>query len=179
MSVLTYLELSDQRLAGRLQSWRPPRWLRLWMRAASRLGDGYLWFGAPVLLAAETSRAFAYVAAAALAAAVANTVVVLLKRRFRRQRPSAHEPNPLFAMARPELLDFDNFSFPSGHSLNAFAVCSVLALAFPLLAPGFALLAFSVGASRVMLRLHFLSDVLAGALIGVLIGVSSVLLVVG
>jgi undecaprenyl-diphosphatase len=179
MSVLAYVELSDQRLAGRLQSWRPPRWLRVWMLTASRLGDGWLWLGAPLLLALETSRGPSFIGAAALAAAVANTLVVVLKRRFRRRRPAAHSPNPFFALARPELLDFDHFSFPSGHSLNAFAVCSILALAFPPLALAYALLAASVGASRVVLRLHFLSDVLAGALIGVLIGVSSVLLVVG
>src|SRR5262249_5080234 len=96
MSVLALLELSDQRVAFRLESFRPPRWLRAWIRIASRLGDGWLWLIAPLVLALEASHGAAYVGAAALAAAIANTAVVVLKRRFRRRRPSAHVANPFF-----------------------------------------------------------------------------------
>jgi len=56
--------------------------------------------------------------------------------------------------------------------LNAFAIGSVLALAFPLLAAPVLIVAASVAASRVVLGLHFLSDVLAGSLLGALIGAS-------
>ncbi|MCG6928590.1 MAG: phosphatase PAP2 family protein [Acidobacteria bacterium] len=66
----------------------------------------------------------------------------------------------------------DRFSFPSGHALNAFAIGSVIALAFPLLAVPVLLLAVSVAASRVVLGLHWLSDVLVGSLADGLIGLS-------
>jgi undecaprenyl-diphosphatase len=46
----------------------------------------------------------------------------------------------------------------------------VLALFFPFLAPALALLAVAIGASRVVLGLHFPSDVWAGAALGTLIG---------
>ena len=52
-------------------------------------------------------------------------------------------------------------------------VASVVALAFPVLAVPLLLVAASVAASRVVLGLHFLSDVLAGSAIGALIGVSA------
>jgi undecaprenyl-diphosphatase len=64
----------------------------------------------------------------------------------------------------------DRFSFPSGHALNAFAIGSVIALAFPNIAVPVLAVAASVGASRVVLGLHWLSDVLAGAVGGALIG---------
>ncbi len=64
----------------------------------------------------------------------------------------------------------DRYSFPSGHSLNAFALGTVLALAFPLTAVPVFLVAASVAASRVVLGLHFLSDVFAGSALGALIG---------
>jgi membrane-associated phospholipid phosphatase len=66
----------------------------------------------------------------------------------------------------------DRFSFPSGHALNAFAMGSVIALAFPLLAVPVLIVAGSVAASRVVLGLHWLSDVLVGAFVGALIGTS-------
>ena len=64
----------------------------------------------------------------------------------------------------------DRFSFPSGHTINAFAICGVLACEWPGLAPALGLLAGGIGASRVILGLHYVSDVAAGALLGLLIG---------
>ena len=53
------------------------------------------------------------------------------------------------------------------------SIGSVLALAYPLLAAPVLGVALSVAASRVVLGLHFLSDVLAGSLLGVIIGASA------
>jgi undecaprenyl-diphosphatase len=164
-ALLTYVTESDFRLSGRVCAWCPPRWCRFWMAGATRLGDGWLWLLVAILLPA-TGR-FDLLAAAAVAAALANASVVLLKRRFRRPRPRPHE---LFGIAAPAHFAFDRFSFPSGHSLNAFALCGVLSPAFPPLAPLFAFVAGSVAASRVVLGLHYLSDVLVGTLVGVLLG---------
>ena len=60
-------------------------------------------------------------------------------------------------------------SFPSGHSTDAFALAAALSLAFPrwyVLIPSF-LWALAIGFSRINLGVHYPSDVLAGALIGV------------
>jgi undecaprenyl-diphosphatase len=164
-ALLTYVAESDFRWSGRVCAWRPPRLLRLWMAGSTRLGDGWLWALAAVLLAAAGQ--VELLSAAALAAALANVSGVLLKRRFRRPRP---RPYPGLGAAAPHLCAFDRFSFPSGHALNAFALCGVLSPAFPLLAPAFGLVAGSVAASRVVLGRHYLGDVLAGALLGALLG---------
>jgi undecaprenyl-diphosphatase len=60
----------------------------------------------------------------------------------------------------------DRYSFPSGHTLHAVAFAALLAVWYPLLAPLLALFAALVGLSRVALGVHYPSDVLAGALIG-------------
>jgi undecaprenyl-diphosphatase len=164
-ALLAYVAESDCRWSGRFCAWRPPRWCRLWMGGASRLGDGWLWLLAAVPLAAGGR--FELVSAVALAASLANVSVVLLKRRFRRPRPRPHRG---LGAAAPHLCAFDRFSFPSGHALNAFALCGVLAPAFPPWAPAFGLVAGSVAASRVVLGRHYLSDVLAGALLGAALG---------
>jgi len=35
----------DQRLMRRMNRWRAPRWFRIWMIAATRMGDGWIWYG--------------------------------------------------------------------------------------------------------------------------------------
>ncbi len=67
-----------------------------------------------------------------------------------------------------------NTSFPSGHTMSAFALCSILALMldrrYQHWGLAFALLAILVGVSRIFLVQHFLADVLSGATLGLLIG---------
>jgi undecaprenyl-diphosphatase len=172
MGMLGYVAASDFRLSGRLLDWRPPRWFHLWMLWASRLGDGWIWLGAAVGLAAGDTDCHRVLAAAAVAAGLANAVLVLVKGRVHRPRP-CDLAMPRRSGVKPLLfIPADRYSFPSGHSLNAFAIGSVLALAFPLAAPPLFLLAASIGASRVVLGLHFLSDVLAGSALGLMIGVA-------
>jgi undecaprenyl-diphosphatase len=176
-NVLAYLADSDFRLSFRLGGWRPPRWFRLWMLSATRLGDGWLWLVAGLVLLALGGPALRVFAASAAAAALANVVQVLLKRRFRRPRPYVR--NPAFGVAPLGLFADDRFSFPSGHTLNAFAIGMPIALQFPAAAPALLLVAASVGASRVVLGLHFVTDVLAGALLGLAIGAGAFWLVIG
>jgi len=179
MSVLGYVSDSDFRVSDRLLDWTPPRWFRLWMVWASRLGNGWLWLATVPLLVAGGTAGHRVLAAVAVSAGLANVVLVLVKGRVRRPRPGK------VGWSRPRevepLLYFpsDRYSFPSGHSLNAFAIGSVLTLAFPVLSLPLLVVAASVAASRVVLGLHFLSDVLAGSALGILIGTSVFYLLLG
>lgn len=172
MSVLAYVLASDDRLSGRLLAWRPPRWVRVWMLTATRLGDGWLWILTAALLAAGGSRGWRVLSAGAVAAGLANAFLVCVKVRVRRTRPCERAKPRHFDVDPLAWFPSDRFSFPSGHALNAFAIGSVIALAFPFAALPVLAVAGSVAASRVVLGLHWLSDVLAGALVGVLIGAS-------
>jgi undecaprenyl-diphosphatase len=88
-----------------------------------------------------------------------------LKRAFRRKRPCELEPH-----CWADLLPPDQFSFPSGHTITAFAVAVALAEFYPEMLPGLFFCAASVAASRVVLGMHFLSDVVAGAALGATLG---------
>ena len=167
-AVLAYIDNSDRRVSGRLADWNPPHWFRVWMLLATRLGDGWLWALIAVALLALGD--FGALSAAFLACCGANGVMIVLKKKFRRSRPCPSLNNAFFQVLRADLSAFDDFSFPSGHTMNAFAIGTVLSLLHPALLPSMAFVAMNVAASRVFLRMHFVTDVLVGALLGSLIG---------
>jgi undecaprenyl-diphosphatase len=99
--------------------------------------------------------------AALLGNAISHLAVQVLKRAVGRPRPCGPDGRPLALVALP-----DPFSFPSGHAAAAFAVALPIALAWVWAAP-LALGAASVVAwSRVALRVHYASDVIAGVGLG-------------
>ena len=155
--------------------WRAPRWFRLWMIAATRCGDGWLWYaiGAVVLVFGGPER-FAALLAATTAVGTGIALFLKLKRSFGRKRPCALEPHCWATLLPP-----DQFSFPSGHTITAFAVALSLGAFYPVLLTGLLFCAASVAASRILLGMHFLSDVLAGAVIGSALGVISPALLSG
>jgi undecaprenyl-diphosphatase len=164
--VIAWLETRDHRLMRRVNRWTPPRWMRLWMVAATRGGDGWLWYamGLVVLLTGGPER-FHALLAAALAVSVGITLFLKLKKACRRKRPCAIEPHCWTTLLPP-----DQFSFPSGHTITAFSVALSLSVFYPALLIGLLFCALSVALSRILLGMHFLSDVLAGAAIGSVLG---------
>jgi undecaprenyl-diphosphatase len=156
------IEAGDHRIMQRVHHWNAPRWIRLWMICATRGGDGWLWYTLSfVLMLAGGGERFRAVGAAALAATLGVLVFLALKRATGRRRPCHLEPHCWATLLPP-----DQFSFPSGHTITAFAFAVPLANFYPQLGVGLYFCAASIAASRVLLGMHFLSDVLAGALIG-------------
>ncbi len=156
----------DHALMRRVNRWRPPMWIRLWMVCATRGGDGWLWYAmcAVILLFGGEDR-WAAVGSALVAGTAGVALFLWLKRITGRRRPCALEPHCWSTLLPP-----DQFSFPSGHTITAFAFATPLVAYYPDLAWGLGFCAFSIAVSRVLLGMHFLSDVLAGAAIGTLLG---------
>jgi undecaprenyl-diphosphatase len=156
----------DYSLMHLANNWEAPRWIQLYALGSTRGGDGWLWFaiGMAILLFGGAER-FAAVGGASLAGVLSVAAFIWLKRFTGRKRPCYIEPHCWATRLPP-----DQFSFPSGHTMTAFAVCVSLALFYPALALGLSFCAFSVAISRILLGMHFLSDVLAGALIGTGLG---------
>src|SRR5215472_2716264 len=75
------LSAPDRFLMRRLNRWRPPRWFRVWMLAATRAGDGWLWWccGLAVLISGDAGR-YRSIGAAGTAVLAGIGTFKLLKR---------------------------------------------------------------------------------------------------
>jgi undecaprenyl-diphosphatase len=170
--VLNSISRRDHSIMRRVHKWSAPTWIRLWMICATRGGDGWLWYvlGA-FLLVFGGPQGRLVVAESGFAAGIGIVVFLGLKRAAGRRRPCALVPH-----CWSKLLPPDQFSFPSGHTITAFAICTPLVLHYPAAAPGILFCAVSIAMSRIILGMHFLSDVVAGGVLGWMLGMAVVLL---
>ena len=169
-TVWGYIQNRDHRVMRRVNRWKAPRWIRYWMVAATRIGDGWLWYSLGfILLIAGGPNRYAAVSAAGAAALTGVLVFKVLKKISHRQRPCLLEPHCWSRVLPP-----DQFSFPSGHTMTAFSIALVISYFYPGLEGALYFLAASIAVSRVVLGMHFLSDVLAGVVLGVALGCASI-----
>lgn len=132
-------------------------------RWVSRLGDGLLYALIGVLVAlndAELGRLFLTVGV--IAYLMELPVYWGLKNAIRRPRPFHTSKVPSV------ILPSDQFSLPSGHAAAAFVFATVVAQFYPEYGVPAYLLASCIGASRVVLGVHYPTDIVAGAALGVL-----------
>lgn len=100
---------------------------------------------------------------------IERSCYTLFKILFKRNRPPAAIPGFKSAV-EPS----DQFSFPSGHTSAAFLMACSISYFFPFMAWVLYPWACSVGMARVFLGVHFPTDILAGAVLG--ISISSLLI---
>ena len=168
-AVWDQIESNDFRLMRRVHRWRAPKWFRILMIAATRGGDGWLWYALGVILFIYGGEhRFAAILSATAAAGAGIFLFRTLKHASRRKRPCEIEPH-CWALILPP----DKYSFPSGHSITAFAVAISIGLFYPELQVSLLTVAFLIASSRIILGMHFLSDVLAGSALGVALGITS------
>lgn len=135
-------------------------------RVLSFTGDGYLYLAIAVLawlLVPDPGRQFLIVGLCA--GAIELPVYWTLKKFFKRKRPYIQ------LAAEKHHIPSDEFSFPSGHATAGFLMAYLVYYFFPAFALPMYFWALLVALSRVLLRVHFVSDIVAGMLLGTGIGI--------
>ncbi len=131
-------------------------------RVISRLGDGLIWYalmlGIALFGGQQGCKAALHMACVGI---VAATLYRVLKRWTRRPRPFRSH-----ALIVAHIAPLDEFSFPSGHTLHAVSFSLVASTWYPPLFPLLLPLTLLIAASRVVLGLHYPSDVIVAMLIG-------------
>jgi len=143
---------------------RPSRSLsvRQSFQIVSKLGDGWIWYALlltlPVLYGTAGLEATLH---AALTGAAGLALYKLIKKHAVRERP--YITHSVIDCATAPL---DRYSFPSGHTLHAVCFTVMVSSYFPEWTCPLAALALLIALSRVILGLHYPTDVAAGAALG-------------
>ncbi len=163
---LARVDAAEYRLCARLNRGAQRQLVRRVLCLASRLGDGIAWYALVLLLPLIYGIAATRVSLAmAITGLLGLGIYKFLKRTLVRERPFVTHAGISLAAA-----PLDRYSFPSGHTLHAVAFSWQAIAHYPELGWLLVPLAALIALSRVVLGLHYPTDVLVGALLGAALG---------
>lgn len=166
------IQFIDNRVLDKVQKLHKPK-LNAVMITASKLGTwGTVWWAIclPFLIRPQWRATGINMIFALCVAHLMGEII--LKHIVKRVRPCNHLEDEDLIVDRPRF-----YSFPSGHTTASFAVVGVVLLRCRLITfLPILLLAALIGFSRIYLRVHYLTDVVVGAMLGFVCGVCSVLI---
>ena len=146
--------------------------IRHFFRVISRLGDGIFWYGLALLtIGFNGLEGLAVVAHITVTGLVCIGLYSQLKNRLVRKRPFIS-----FSNIKAHTAPLDLYSFPSGHTMNAVNFAFLFCWFYPALAALVIPFAILVALSRVILGMHYPTDVLVGTLLGATVSYLSLVL---
>ena len=137
-------------------------WVVSVLKVVSRVGDGWLWYGIVVCLPWAGGPVGTSASVRMIGVGIVDILLYkIIKRWIARPRPFR-----TCAGIRECTPSLDEYSFPSGHTLHSVACSLILTVYYPMFALFVWPLTMLIAVSRIVLGLHYPSDVIVGALIG-------------
>ncbi len=162
MQILTPIVKFDLAFSDRCLNSRFNPWMSKLSRWISRTGDGPLYaFIGVFAYFSNTQLGVSFVQVSLLAFLIELPTYWLIKNITRRRRPFDFSQS-LASFIQPA----DQYSLPSGHAAGVALMATMIGAFYPTLVPIVLVWAVLVAASRVILGVHFLTDVLLGAILG-------------
>jgi len=162
-TLLSRLIEIDQKLSAYFGSIDKPL-LRRAFRLLTHLGTGAFWMTVYALSLIFFHKDFAQLTFTLVVGEIIGLMMIIILRYMtKRRRPDA-KYKPFF------LAPWNRYSFPSHHALRSFLIAVILGVHYPGLLPFLLFMAATVGFSRLYLSKHYLSDVLVGTFIGIVLG---------
>jgi len=145
-----------------LNQWSHQQQIANFFKVISRLGNGVFWYVMLFIVWVMNGVMFSLqIIYLLLSCSMGTAIYKILKVKTTRPRP--YQVHQVIRLGEHPL---DHFSFPSGHTLHAVMVTMVLGFIQPILLILMLPFTILVALSRMILGLHYPSDVLVGALIG-------------
>jgi undecaprenyl-diphosphatase len=168
-TLVEYLDSLETQLCLRLNALSRNVALRQFFRSISKLGDypAYLIVGIPCAALLEES-GLSFMLQMLATAAVGMAIYKTMKNTLVRERPYVTHAGVSCAAA-----PLDRYSFPSGHTMHAVSFAILFSAYVPIMIWLMAPFAVLVAVSRVVLGLHYPSDVVVGAILGATLAVAS------
>jgi undecaprenyl-diphosphatase len=161
-SKLARMEWLEYRLCVRINRSSRREAVRLFFKAVSRLGDGVFWYSLMAALAVVQGDAGRLAVLQMLfTSGIGLALYKYLKENLVRERPFIAHAD--ISCGCPPL---DRYSFPSGHTLQAVLFTTLAVSWFPTLAVLLLPFTLLIALSRMVLGLHYPTDVVCGAAIG-------------
>ena len=159
--MLSYIKKIDEKIISCVTSWQKPLFSKF-LLPFTKLGSlGIIWIliSLPMLINENTRKAGAKTILAVLVTGFLGEVFI--KNLAKRTRPSRYIENQDMLIKKPI-----TYSFPSGHTSSSVACAIIISSFYPCMAIPVSALAFLVSFSRLYFKVHYPSDILACALLG-------------
>lgn len=159
-------QAADISLCRTLNAFCKNPFIGLFFTVISRLGNGAFWYAAGFsLLLIDGVKALPLLLVYTLTGLIGVLLYKSLKKTWIRERPFISHLQIFQVCAT-----LDRYSFPSGHTLHAASFTTIISLSYPALAPALWSFTALIALSRPVLGLHYPSDVLVGAGLGLALG---------
>lgn len=164
-SVVTWIASIDRELSDFFAASRGVFWLKKALEIITHLGDGWIWISVYLVSFIFLKEHLFNIVFPVVAAEITGLLMIIpLRYGIRRKRPDKTYKTNFYT-------PWNKYSFPSHHSMRSFIIAEVIGSQYLNTLAPLLILASIISLSRVCLAKHYLSDVLAGALIGGFLGI--------